>query len=348
MTAFGTPTVAGVVIFASLGLVALSLALLARRYSASAFAIGLVGLLVLTTVSTWNTYARPETDVQDRREEREIQRPHERIQELEKRGEAREAENDQLRTSLAAAQSRLDEVDRLIAKQNRDLEAAHSERDDAKRERDVAIAELENKRQQSLLPLRQPEVPAIDRERVRRILENRLDTPFYTSQPLPQRALVAGLTGSWYVVRLKLGDKPLTFADGQFRMTEAVQGVKESAQELQDGMLALVRQASKNTRLFLRGGADPRALVRLAEPPDPREFLILPRQQDGNYARDPQRLLPATPVRNEDLPNLRADWLRQNIRSVLLTQGSAEIEILENPPAPGQERTADLILYVEW
>jgi hypothetical protein len=263
-----------------------------------------------------------------------------------KQGEARETEKDQLRTSLVAAQSRLEEADRLIAKQNGDLEAAHSERDNAKRERDVAIAELENK--QPLLPLRQPEVPAIDRERVRRILENRLDTPFYTSQPLPQRTLVAGLSGSWYVVRLKLGDKPLTFADGQFRIPEAVQGVKESAQELRDGMLGLVRPVAKNTGLFLRGGADPRPLVRVAEPPDPRELLILPRQQDGNYARDPQRLHPAAPVRNEDLPILRADWLRQHIRPVLLTQGSAEIEILENPPAPGQERTADLMLYVEW
>ena len=56
MTTF---TVATTVIFASLGLIALAFGLLARRYSFRVFAVGLVGLLVLATASTWITLAWP-------------------------------------------------------------------------------------------------------------------------------------------------------------------------------------------------------------------------------------------------------------------------------------------------
>ena len=42
-----------VVVFTGLSLVALGLGLLARRYSGHALAIGLIGLLSLTTASTW-------------------------------------------------------------------------------------------------------------------------------------------------------------------------------------------------------------------------------------------------------------------------------------------------------
>ena len=77
------------------------------------------------------------------------------------------------------------------------------------------------------------------------------------------------------------------------------------------------------------------------------ELLILPRLSDGSYVSLPRRLRPAVPVRNEDLPNLRADWLRQNIEPVL-PYGSSDIHILENPPGADQERTVNLILYVEW
>jgi hypothetical protein len=49
MTAFNAATI---VVFASLGLVALALGLLVRRYSGSALATGLAGLLALTTALT--------------------------------------------------------------------------------------------------------------------------------------------------------------------------------------------------------------------------------------------------------------------------------------------------------
>jgi Skp family chaperone for outer membrane proteins len=319
MTAFNT---AITVVFTSLGLVALALVLLVRRYSASAFAIGLVGLLTLITASTWITFGGPETDRQAidnlkgeiAARNKDLQILREQVQGLEKRLEDLEAENDRIPTDLAAAQARLRA---------------------AQQEFQIKVAELEKK------------TKAIPQQNVRQMLANRLDTSFYMSQLLEQRSLVAGLVGSWYVMRLRLGGKPFVFADGQFRIPDAAQEVKESALQLQKDVLGPVAQVAKSTRLFLRGGADYRRLVSAPEVREVHELLILPRLSDGSYAGVPRRLRPAVPVRNEDLPNLRADWLRQNIEPVF-TYGSADIQILENPPAANQERTVDLILYVEW
>jgi hypothetical protein len=103
----------------------------------------------------------------------------------------------------------------------------------------------------------------------------------------------------------------------------------------------------KSTRLFLRGAADYRRLLGAPKEFDARELNILPRLPDGTYGAVPRRLPQPAHVRNVDLPNLRAGWLSWHIRSVL-PLGTADIPILENPPAAGHERTVDLILYVDW
>jgi outer membrane protein OmpA-like peptidoglycan-associated protein len=121
MTAFNAATI---VVFASLGLVALALGLLVRRYSGSALATGLAGLLALTTALTWMTYAGPEIPAQAMNNpkpeiaagNKELQSSRERIQELEKRVAANKAENDQIRTGLSTAQARLGDAQQEAAK----------------------------------------------------------------------------------------------------------------------------------------------------------------------------------------------------------------------------------------
>jgi hypothetical protein len=333
-------SIATVVVFASIGILSLALALIARRYSVTALTIGLAGLFALTTAATWNTRAGS-GDVQvigNLKAEialakKELQTWRERNEELAKRDEARRVDSDQIRTDLATTQQ---EVRRLTA----DLEAKRAE-----------ITELKKKlseAQRALPSTPVPERTPVNAGTLRRKLDNHLDKKFYASQPLGQTELVAGRRGNWYVMRLQRGGKPFVFGDRQFRMPEAMQEIKESLLVLQEELLEPVKRVANRSDLFLRGGADSRRVAGATEVPDARELLVLPRSRDGNYEKTPRRLLPTEPVRNEDLPNLRADWLREQIRSVLPTVGSADIEILENPPSPGHERTVDLILYVEW
>jgi hypothetical protein len=365
MTALSPATLATVVIFASLGLVGLALALLVRRYSAAAFTIGLFGLLALTAASTWITYARPGTDdqaIENLKSEivalkTEIR---ERTRELERLVDARQAEIDKGRTDRDAVRTQLGEVQQDAANARREakhlneaLQAEQTQRAEIEKklsELQEKLSQLEKKvsdhaHQSPTSSPPQAMVPQVDSGTACKMLAD--DTPYYTSQPLDRRSLVAGLTGCWYVMRLKLGGKPLVFADAQFRMPEAVRRIKESALQLQSGVLDHVERVAKNTQLFLRGGADYRRIVGPTEIADVHELAVLPRMSDESYGSGPLRIRPAVPIRNQDLPNLRADWLRQTIGAVL-AHGSADIQILQNRPADDQERTVDLILYVDW
>jgi hypothetical protein len=122
----------------------------------------------------------------------------------------------------------------------------------------AAVGELKKKLFEPQQPLPSPPRPAttpVDLGNLGRKLASRLDTPFYTSQPLEERTLVAGLTGSWYVIRPKLRDKPLAFADGQFRLPGAAQELTESVLQLEKDLLAPIRQmAKKHATLLARCG----------------------------------------------------------------------------------------------
>jgi hypothetical protein len=342
--------------FASLGLVALALLLLVRRYSGRALAIGLAGLFALSTALTWISYAGPAIP-----EIPLAKREQEKIRELEKRLGALNIDYDQIRADHEAMQARLgktqresDQAKAEIERMNAELQA---ERDTGKRNRDAAsarIAELENNiAMLKAIPQQPPPSPLPkdtpnDVENFRRKLAG-LDTPslYYSSRLLDQRTLVAGFTGSWYLIRLKLGGKPLSFGDGRFQLPGAVQELTESALQLNKDLLP-IRQAAKSTRLFLRGSADDRPLRGTPKELEVRELKILRPLRDGTYEAESRRLSLPAHVRNPELPNLRADWLRQQIRPLLQSVGSPDMEILDNRPSLNNELTVDLILYVEW
>ena len=99
-------TFAAVAVFAGLGVVALALGLLVRRYSGGALAIGLIGLLTLATASTWIIYAGQETAAQNK----ELQTAREQIRRLEQRFENAKAELGKAEQEAAKAKA---EADRL-------------------------------------------------------------------------------------------------------------------------------------------------------------------------------------------------------------------------------------------
>jgi hypothetical protein len=339
--------IATVVVFTSLSVVALALALIARRYSVAALTIGLAGLLALTTAATWITRTGTANEFAGNRE---LERLRERNQELEKQIEVTQSERDRALRDLATARDETGRTETALkAEQTKRQEAE----DRAKAVEERVAAEQRANPPPATPPRRAMPQPAgtADGLDIRRRLDSHLGTKLYAAQPLEQTELVAGLAGSWYFVRLQRGGKPFVFRNRQFRMPEVVQEIKESALQLQKDILAPIEHVAKRSRLFLRGGADPRPISGATEAPDAREIQILQRLNDatGRYGRDPHSKRPADPVRNEDLPDLRADWLRQQIRTVIPTVGLADIEILENRhPSQDQERTVDLIMYVEW
>ena len=343
MSAFNSATL---VLFPALGLVALAIGLLARRYSTPALGVGLTGLLVLTSASTWITSAGPAMDTQL------IGTLNGEISKL-------KSEQDALRTELDSArrrptQSQLDEAQRTAAVAiaqatemaghrrglQRDLDAEKDKHADAQRRTTIAEARLvelgreaQGRRTQEAPPPPNPEIIR------RRLIAG--DRQHYTVDD--ERQLISGYKGNWYVVRLLQRSRPLTFADRQFVLTDA-SGIKDSIVRLREDVLAQLPLTAKQWKVFVRGTADQR---RVAGPVG-RELSYLPRLPSGTHESATKGKLVAVPVQNEDLPTLRADWLREIIRPVMGSLGTADIEILENPPQQGQGRTAELVLYVEW
>jgi hypothetical protein len=162
------------------------------------------------------------------------------------------------------------------------------------------------------------------------------DRPFYSTEE--ERELIAGRNGTWYVVRLLQGGKDWNFVDRQFVLSDSTE-IKASIVHLRDEC-PRSPLASREVLAALRawrGGPPARRRAHW-----PRSCLFAP------PARRNVRFRVNVLAKNDDLPTLRADWLREIVRSVLGDVVSGDIDILENPPQQEHARTAELVLFVEW
>lgn len=365
MSAFNTATI---LLFSGISLVALAIWLLSRRYSSSAFAVGLTGLLTLTMASTWITAAvpvpvatQPKKELDDAKEPQEIVASKNTGME-EARGRARapatkaepaerqlpSVDVEQLVGELRNERSRRAEIERTAtdaelraatatarATELEDkIRAAHVGKEEAERRAALIEAKLRE------IPPPSPALRPPDLQVIRRKLTDG-DRPFYAAQD--ERELIPGKKGNWYVVRLLQDGRPLTFADRQFALYDSTE-IKVAVGRLRDEVLIPLSKAGKSWQLFVRGAADARRVVG----PVGQDLFYLPTLPNGTYASEPRGKRVSVPVQNEDLPTLRADWLRGIVRAALGTVLSRDIDILENPPQPDHGRTAELIVFVEW
>lgn len=354
MTAFVTTTL---LLFPGLGLVALAVGLLVRRYSLSALIVGLTGLLALAAASAWITAGpmsqldklvsdnaglketiarlkaelddarRPATESTTKTEPTEPQGPiaaleSELLAERSKRAETQDKAADAGRMA-AAATARIADLDRKL--------------------REAQDARLNGERRAELGAQPPPAPAPPDLPGIRRKLDGG-DRSYYSINV--ERELIPDNRGIWYVVRLLQNGKDWSFADRQFVLTDAteIKEINESAARLREDVLLPLSQAGQKWRLYVRGAADSRHVVG----PVGRELTFLPRSANGTHSPKPIGKRVPMPVQNEGLPTLRADWLREIVRPVLGAIGKDEIEILENPPQPGHGRTAEFVLFVEW
>ena len=137
--------------------------------------------------------------------------------------------------------------------------------------------------------------------------------------------------------------KPLTFPDRQYSIPGASADIVRSARKLNE-LLAPLQQAKVAMRLFLRGMADKRQVDKASTRPA-GIIAVLP-QTNGIHSGTRTETLPV--VDNEALPNLRAEWMRQQLRPVMSSVGTRDIEILDNQPSDGSELAVDLLLFVDW
>lgn len=356
--------IAPLLIFPGLGLVALALGLLSRRYSRSAFVVGLAGLFAITTGSMWITTAGPmkvvapppdatftgkpnsPTEVKDPgAAPAGLPTPIDPVQPINSEIESLKNQLALEQTNRAEAEKRasrttekFSELEGMLARTDQDLRKTQKERATAVQELDALKLELE--RVKSAPPALPPPPATPDPEDIRRKLESG-HPQYYVAEP--ESGLISGMEGTWYSVQLRQAGKSWNFDDRQFVLADAAE-IKASVSRLRDDVLIPLSKSKTDWRLFVRGAADARPV----SGPVAREVAYLPRLPDGTHApNSTPRRVPIV-VQNQELPILRADWLREVIRPLLANSTTAEIEILENPPQPEHDRTAELVLWVNW
>jgi hypothetical protein len=369
-----------VALFASLALVAVSIALLTRRYSRPALALAAIGLLGLTSAATVVAKtgtmavmdAAPLTAVAPTATKTEPVATPPPIRLAVSAPGITPADLDRLKAKLDAAEAlaRDAQQDARTAKQDNtrlasQLESARGELKTVKADLEAAnqrIAELKRQLDQPQVqtPQRRPEAAKLDPPTptptpapstpLRETLARWQETSSYTSEPLSKRALVTGLDGSWYVIRLKVRDQPLLFPGRQFSLRDEQASVVESARLAHKDLIGPIGQVAKRVKLFVRGSADARRIAGPTDAPVERPLTVLPRLPDGTYSAVSKKRVyrSSAPIQNDDLPNLRAGWLRDTIGAVIGVPAVSDIQILENPPGREQERTAELLMFVEW
>ena len=361
MYAFNT---AALLLFPGLGLAALAIGLLARRYSASALTVGLTGLLALTTASTWITTAGPVGGPQVGKPE--TVKPKEKTGNQEggpddasKRGpepatksepELKQAlaEKMQLTATLQAEQNKRADAERAGREAERTAAAAAAraaelEAKVREAQHSKAEAEREARRLQDELtkvrPAPPPPIPPDPGGIRRKLVEG--DRRHYTTRD--EHDLLPGREGAWYVVRLLKDGATWEFADRQFVLADATE-INASAARLRDDVLHPLSELKKPWWLYVRGYADARRVTG----PTGREVSYLPRAAGNTHSPEARGKRVVVPVQIDDLPMLGADWLREIVRTVIAAAGADEIAILENPPQQTHGRTAELVLFVAW
>jgi hypothetical protein len=325
MSAF---SMASTAVFASVGLMALALGLLARAYSGRVLAVGLAGLFGVTTASAWIAQAGPEVDVSEiKRLTREIAKLKEKTSDVTRNDPELIAKLDEARRQRDAAEIKAAQLQGTIFGVRLAQEAEQKKAADAEKLRIAAEAKLKD----------------VQDEAARTELALKLGNQFYSVQPLKEPELVHGLTGKWYVIQLSVGGRRLTFPDRKPDWPEAAEDIRKSAATLHKDIIDPL--TGKNIRLFVRGSADFRTAGGSDDVPSPKNLSVLtPRSPDGTY--DGKTGVPLPRPANGHLPNLRADWLRNLVGDILAPGGSKTIQILDNPPEPGHDRTVELVLYV--
>jgi hypothetical protein len=185
--------------------------------------------------------------------------------------------------------------------------------------------------------------------RTRDLMELGVTTRLYAVDRLAERELIAGRVGDYYSVRL-LGDdgSQIVFPKGQYLVPAHEAAIRTASRRLASDLFLPLAASDKDVRFFLRGGADAEPMGS-QQAPDPayRSISYRARGEDGRYGAAPLDQLFDGPIRNEDLPILRAAHYRKAIGDAL---GPKEPEILHKPPAKHlgeQERMVELIVYVE-
>jgi hypothetical protein len=200
--------------------------------------------------------------------------------------------------------------------------------------------------------------PAAPRETVTRDLVRLRDhmaatvkTDHYDVEPYPARELVGGRQGKYYVVDMKNAANGIRyFFDGGKYVLRT--GSAEFRTSLNTFIGDILGKMEGNVRydLFVRGSADNKPYEGRMDPAHAyRQISYLRQSGLERYAGlAGETTIEGGIVRNTDLPNLRAAFMRDLVASTYPVKTPIILEGSVTPKASDRDRSVELILFVEW
>jgi hypothetical protein len=198
-------------------------------------------------------------------------------------------------------------------------------------------------------------------------LEKRHSKPLYTIEKQTDMQVGAGRIGSYYLIELldPVAKTSIRFADGKYTLSGGDEAFETAFSEVVRDIISAFDSHARY-EFFIRAKADERRILNPSRLPDQGAFRVvryLPRAECNRYLGNVSEQTLGDRVRNENLPILRAAYLRNLITTQLtgLRRTSSEqplATILEGVIA-GQPNavckgdsdkplSAEILLFVDW
>ena len=203
-----------------------------------------------------------------------------------------------------------------------------------------------------------PDTGSIDRRaslpapmgRLQTQMDGTLSTDSYDVDVLPERELISGRSGKYYVVSLKNADNAVkfTFPNGQYTLPKSNRALSKTLRSFSRDILNRLH-GQVDYQLFVRGSAT-RSNFTGKQANDHRysQISYLPSLSDNRYESSPNTQFFTQEINNNDLPNLRAAFLQElvaqsyPVKKPIILEGEVTDKL--NP----SDRSVSLILYVGW
>ena len=197
-----------------------------------------------------------------------------------------------------------------------------------------------------------PPVPEPPREltQLKDKMSARLSTPNYDVEVYPDKELVKGRQGRYYVVDLKNATSGIRYFFGGGKYTLGL-GNPEFRTSLNTFIGDILAKFEGKVRydLFVRGNADAKPYQGPFEPGyEFRTIKYVRSLGNDKYGVDTSERSLGSSVRNEDLPDMRAAFMQKVITEAYPLKAPTILQGSVTSKTDDGDRNAELILYVDW
>ncbi len=178
----------------------------------------------------------------------------------------------------------------------------------------------------------------------------RMTTPNYDIEAYPDRELIRGRAGRYYVVDLKNASSGVRFFfdGGKYTLARSSQEFRTALNSFVGEILSKF-EGKVDYALFVRGSADQKPYEGTFEAGAEYRRIPFVRALGGDkYGVEMSERRVDGRVRNADLPDLRAAFLQKIVAETYPTKPPTILEGAVTPKTDNRDRNVELIMYVNW